>query len=172
MNHIYLNNIGGTTGGDGSATGDVDLSNYQKKIADLSTIRSGAAAGATAVQPDAIADMETQTHAAATYQPIGTYLTSHQDISGKQDKLTEAQLANLNEDHSKYLTAHQDISGKQDKLTEAQLAVLNTDHSVYLTAHQDITGKQDKSTLETDVKAFINASYIASLIEDGTNTAY
>lgn len=33
----------------------------------------------TAVQPTAISDMETQTHAAATYQPKGSYLTSETD---------------------------------------------------------------------------------------------
>ena len=33
----------------------------------------------TAVQPAAIADMETQTHAAQTYQPKGSYLTSESD---------------------------------------------------------------------------------------------
>lgn len=33
----------------------------------------------TAVQPTAISDMETQTHAAATYQPKGSYLTSESD---------------------------------------------------------------------------------------------
>ena len=31
-------------------------------------------------------------------------------IAGKQDKLTESQIANLNADHSKYLTEHQDLS--------------------------------------------------------------
>ena len=36
-------------------------------------------------------------------------------LNNKQNKLTAAQLANLNEDHSKYLTEHQDISGKVDR---------------------------------------------------------
>ena len=40
----------------------------QGAIADLADIRAGAAAGATAVQPSAISDMETQTHASNTYQ--------------------------------------------------------------------------------------------------------
>ena len=35
-----------------------------------------------------------------------------------------------------------------------------------------VSGKQNASTLETDVKAFINAEYIASLIADGTDTEY
>lgn len=45
----------------------------QDKIDNLDTIVAGAAAGATAVQPSAIADMETKTHATATYQPKGDY---------------------------------------------------------------------------------------------------
>ena len=44
------------------------INGKQDAIDDLSTIRSGAAAGATAVQPAAISDMETQTHASSTYQ--------------------------------------------------------------------------------------------------------
>lgn len=50
----------------------------QDAINDLATIRSGAAAGATAVQPSAIADMETQTHASATY-------ATKTELAGKQD---------------------------------------------------------------------------------------
>lgn len=38
-------------------------------------------AAMTAVQPSAISDMETQTHAEATYQPKGSYLTSESDPS-------------------------------------------------------------------------------------------
>lgn len=71
----------------------------QDKITDLDTIRSGAAAGATAVQPAAIADMETKTNAAETYQPKGDYATSTElatkadtttvntELAKKQDKL-------------------------------------------------------------------------------------
>lgn len=55
------------------------LATKQDTISDLATIRSGAAAGATAVQPSAIADMETQTHASATYA-TKTELADKQDI--------------------------------------------------------------------------------------------
>lgn len=61
------------------------LDEKQDVITDLETIRSGASAGATAVQPDAISDMETKTNASQTYQPKGNYLTTHQDISGKAE---------------------------------------------------------------------------------------
>lgn len=50
-----------------------DISGKQDVINDLSTIRSGASLGATSVQPSAITDMETKTHASATYQPKGDY---------------------------------------------------------------------------------------------------
>lgn len=54
------------------------LATKQDTISDLATIRSGAAAGATAVQPAAIADMETQTHASATY-------ATKAELADKQD---------------------------------------------------------------------------------------
>ena len=56
-------------------------SGKQDAISDLSTIRTGAAAGATAVQPDDISDMATE-----TWVEEQGYLTEHQDITGKQDK--------------------------------------------------------------------------------------
>ena len=53
--------------------------NKQNAISDLSTIRSGAEAGATALQPsDNISELIND----------AGYLTEHQDISGKQDKDT------------------------------------------------------------------------------------
>lgn len=74
----------------------------------------------------ATSDLLSKTDASTIYQPKGEYLTSVTtnditdwstatsnfitDISGKQDALTESQLANLNADHSKYLTEHQDLS--------------------------------------------------------------
>jgi hypothetical protein len=69
------------------------------------------------------------------------YLTD-QDISGKQDKLTDSQLANLNADHSKYLTEHQPLDGyATEKWVE---------NKGYLT-DQDISGKQDKLTAGANI---------------------
>ena len=60
-----------------------------------------------------------------------TYLTSHQDISGKADKVTSAtngnfaaldsngNLTDSGHKHSDYITSHQDITGKADKVTSA-----------------------------------------------------
>ena len=98
----------------------------------------------------------------------GIYLTSHQDISGKADKVnnpTNGNFASLDSNgniadsghkHSDYLTTHQDISGKADKVgnpTNGNFASLDSrgniadsghKHSDYLTSHQDISGKANK----------------------------
>ena len=136
------------------------------------------------------------------------FLTSHQDISGKVDKVTGKGLstedyttaektklaglsnyddtqiiealdgkADVNHTHSQYLTEHQDISGKVDKVTGKGLSTedytteektklaglsnyddtqiiealdgkadVNHTHSQYLTEHQDISRKVDKVT--------------------------
>lgn len=62
----------------------------------------------TAVQPDAIADMETQTHAAATYQPKGSYLTSETDptVDGKIST------------HNSSSSAHADIRNTVNNLAD------------------------------------------------------
>ena len=61
---------------------------------------------------NATSSLLSKTDAVSTYQPKGNYIT---DISGKQDKLTEEQLANINADHTKYLTEHQDLSNYATK---------------------------------------------------------
>lgn len=71
------------------------VADKQDIIPDLATIRAGAAKGATAVQPSAITDMETKTHAAATYQPKGDYATKattdtlRNDVDGLGDQVHE-----------------------------------------------------------------------------------
>lgn len=71
------------------------VADKQDTIPDLATIRAGAAKGATAVQPSAIADMETKTHAAETYQPKGDYATTattdtlRNDVDGLGDQVHE-----------------------------------------------------------------------------------
>lgn len=81
-----------------------------------------------------------------------TYLTEHQDISGKAnvgDSYTKA------ESDAKYLTEHQSLadyakkselpSEYDDTALKGRVATLEAiDHSQYLTQHQDITGKVDK----------------------------
>lgn len=82
---------------------------------------------------------ETKAHAAATYQPIGNYLTQHQDISGKLDK-TEADTKY--QVKGNYLTSHQDISGKADKTSVYTKAESDGKYQLkgnYLTEHQDLS---------------------------------
>jgi len=104
---------------------------------------------------------------------LGTVLTSHQDISGKTDKVNGATNGNFaaldangnlidsGHKHSDYLTSHQDISGKTDKVngaTNGNFAALDANgnlidsghkHSDYLTSHQDISGKEDTTVIQT-----------------------
>lgn len=62
---------------------------------------------------------------------LGTVITAHQDISGKQDKLSDTQLAAVNSGitatkvgtYDGYATT---IAGKQDKLSTAQLGAVNS----------------------------------------------
>ena len=72
------------------------VSAKQDKISDLDTIRSGAAKGATALQSETYRGTVTGVKVnGSTKNPsngivdIGTVITSHQDISGKQDKITD-----------------------------------------------------------------------------------
>ena len=161
--------------------GDMDdvFAGKQDAIEDLENIRSGAAAGATAVQPAALGD-----YALSSAVPTKTseltndsgFLTEHQDISGKANKAdvytkeeVDAKVANVSDI---------DISGKQDAIadleairsgaaagaTAVQPAALGdyalssavptktselTNDSGFLTAHQDISGKADKADVYT-----------------------
>lgn len=64
---------------------ETEIAEKQDTISDLESIRSGAGLGATAVQPSAISDMETKTHASATYQPKGSYATQN-EVNAKYTK--------------------------------------------------------------------------------------
>ena len=62
---------------------------------------------------------------------LGTVITAHQDISGKQDKLTTDQLSAVNsgitaDKVSTYDGYATTIAGKQDKLSTAQLGAVNS----------------------------------------------
>ena len=62
---------------------------------------------------------------------LGTVITAHQDISGKQDKLTADQLSAVNsgitaDKVSTYDGYTTTIAGKQDKLSTAQLGAVNS----------------------------------------------
>ena len=62
---------------------------------------------------------------------LGTVITAHQDISGKQDKLTAEQLNAVNSGITEAKVSTYDgyattIAGKQDKLSTAQLNAVNS----------------------------------------------
>ena len=59
---------------------------------------------------------------------LGTVITAHQDISGKQDKLNTDQLAAVNSGITKAKVTTYDgyATGKQDKLSDAQLSAVNS----------------------------------------------
>ena len=59
----------------------------------------------------------TRAEANSNFQPVGNYLTQHQDISGKAnvgDSYTKNESDQLYQPVGNYLTQHQDISGKAD----------------------------------------------------------
>lgn len=106
------------------------------------------------------------------------YFTEHQDISGKQDKLTLAQLAAANSG----ITAEQVelfgsyssiISGKQDKLNNAQISAANSGINAskvyaYGTYESSIVNKANKAT--TLAGYGITDTYTKDDIEDMFNT--
>lgn len=147
----------------------------QDVVQDLESIRSGAGRGTTAVQPSDIADMETKTHASATYQQKedGKGLSTNDFTTALKEKLNS--LSNYDDAEVRGLisglqTAVDVLSGK-DNATDAIdamneiVAFLDTfknsytlagilaslkgdiekwvEGKNYLTQHQDISGKQD-----------------------------
>ena len=81
---------------DGTYTSNLNsgLASKQDTISDLAAIRSGAAAGAAAVQPSALANYETALHAAQTYQPKGSYATAAQ-LAAKTDRIAYQTVAGV-----------------------------------------------------------------------------
>ena len=124
----------------------------QDAISDLETIRAGASKGATAVQPSAIADMETKTHAAATYQPKGDYATKTELTTGlatKADTTTTDTLRN-------------DIDGLGDQVQEIEAKIPSD-----ATASNQLATKADLANIDTLPAQTGNAGKFLST--DGTN---
>lgn len=146
---VVPENISAFNNDAGYLTEHQDISGKQDVIADLAEIRAGAALGKTSIQ----AHQDLSDYALKTELP---------DISVKQDKLSEAQLANINADHSKYLTEHQsldgyakleDIPAPQDLSSYALKSEIPTipDHSIYAlkTEIPDVSTKADSSNVYT-----------------------
>lgn len=115
---------------------DERFDDKQNTIIDLASIREGAALGATAIQPEAISDMETKTNAAATYATkteLNTAKTEAQSytdtaISNLVDSAPDT-LNTLNE-LATAIQEHQDITDALDaaitnKANKAEAVIAN-----------------------------------------------
>ena len=100
-------------------------------IADLETIRTGAAAGTTALQsiPTNISELTND----------AGYLTEHQDISGKQDVISD--LETIRSGAAKGATALQAVP--EEYVTEGELSAKG-----YLTEHQSLDNYYTKSDID------------------------
>lgn len=144
-----------------SAASEADLEDKQDTIDDLDQIREGASAGATAVQPDDIEDMETQTHASETY-------ATKTELAEKQDIISDLQTIRSNASAGK--TASDNLGGHTVGKDVPANAVF-TD-----TLYDDTEVKEDITDIEALIpgqasednqladKAFVNSSV-------ATNTA-
>ena len=133
------------TGNTISAT-QPDLSEYAKK----SEIPAG---------QDLLA-YETKVHAAATYQPIGNYLTSHQDISGKADKTsvyTKAESDGKYQLKGNYLTEHQDLStyAKKTEIVQADWNETSATSNAFI---------KNKPTIPTNVVVGTSQAYKIEIV--------
>ena len=137
---------------------DSALAGKQDVISDLATIRSGAALGATAVQPSAIGDMETKTHAAATYQPIGNYLTTESDpsVADWAKKPNPAPVTDLSPAIS-YTTAVSNKLESTKQPTISDLAIIRSGAALGATALQSYT--ETDPTVSSWAKATTKPSY-------------
>lgn len=126
----------------------------QNIIADLETIRSGAALGATAVQQADLASYETISHAQATYQLKGNYVTTqtlNTALAGKQNVLTAGTGITINNDVisvtqtqtiswgnitgniNNQLDLKNALNGKQDKLTAGENITIDENNVISAT---------------------------------------
>ena len=130
--------------------------NKQNSISDLSTIRSGASAGATAVQPSDLATVATS--------------GSYNDLSNKPSEVTESTVSGWG--FTKNTGTYSKPSGgipKSDLSSSVQTSLGKADTA--LQSHQDISGKANKisvvqtsaSTIEINSNTFYKFGEVASL---------
>lgn len=141
-----------------------DISGKQDVISDLATIRSGASAGATALQPNDLADWaKSPTRPVYTANDTGalpntTTLADLEDATHKTVTPTEKETWN----------------GKQDAIND--LADIRSGAALGATAlqeHQDISDKQDVLESGTNIKTVDGVSILGSgNISTNNDTAY
>ena len=147
---IDENNVISATGGSG--TGAVDSVNGKTGVVELTAADVGAATAAqgaladTAVQPAAISDMETQTHAGSTYQ---TKLTS--DNAGDNVTITEVSgVMKINATGSGGTSSYSALNGKPEIEGHELASGNNTAASLGLATSSELSSKQDTiNDLET-----------------------
>ena len=136
------------------------LAGKQDTIADLDDIRSGAELGASAVQPSVLAttlaDYLTNSAAATTYQPIGSYATA----SDLDDYALASSVYTKGEADAKYQLAgsYATISDLEDYALASSVPTKTSEldnDSGFLTAHQDISGLIENPTLPTNAGNFM-----------------
>ena len=163
-----INNIN-ITGGNGN--GNINLSNYYTKtevdnelntkqdiISDLSTIRSNASKGATAVQPDTLSTVATS--------------GSYNDLANKPtipSAVTENTITNWGFTKNTGTVTGIKINGSSKSPSNGIV-----DLGTVITSHQDISGKQDKLVSGTNIKTINGTSILGSgdiTIEGGTGNS-
>lgn len=112
----------------------------------------------TAVQPSAISDMETKTRAAATYQPIGNYLTTESDptVADWAKKPNPAPVTDLSPAIS-YTTAVSNKLESTKQPTISDLATIRSGAALGATALQSYT--ETDPTIKSWAKANTKPSY-------------
>ncbi len=113
------------------------------------------------------------------YQPVGNYLTSHQDISGKADVDHTHTLSDVTDYAAPDLTVY----AKTSDVNIALSGKADTDHThdEYLTEHQDISGKSDvghKHVLsditdyeEPDLSSYVTETALTTTLADYVKSA-
>lgn len=88
----------------------------------------------------------------SVYQPKGTYLTEHQDISGKANSADLATVATSGD--------YDDLQNKPTIPTVPTAVSAFTNDAGYLTSHQDISGKANSADVYTKTES--DAKYLTS----------
>ena len=143
-----------------------NLQTKQDTISDLSTIRSGAAAGATAVQPAALNDYYTKSQVDAAIQnatpniDLSSYVTVDEynqssytiayNISYLEDKINNIDTSGTTVDLSDYVTyAYADANYLREHQSLADYVTYSYANANYLREHQSLSNYYTKSQVYT-----------------------
>lgn len=152
-------------------------------VNDLASMINSKASKATTLAGYGITDAKIENGVITLGSNSITPITSHQDITGKADKVSNATNGNFaaldsngnlidsGHKHSDYLTQHQDLSNYVQKSQTTGL--LKNDGTVdttqYLTQHQDISGKADKNEMSVVPGTGVNADKTTITLKQGTS---